>query len=211
MTRNLEVLLAGEWCRWECSSSKELEHSETGLGFCDDWPMTFEEEDNGASAQTDLISVAMNFLGHFYTDSLARSWPLVHPRLRICWVQWWITANTVSLQQNGYDLVQITDALASDSPTGHPLWTSFERVFFRDFREANPLDPATCRIGDVPRVIALDTELLLVHAKRPHSEVWEAGTYSDVYSMVVQLNDGEWTVLNWASDLIPTPGYPPIL
>jgi hypothetical protein len=150
-------------------------------------------------------------LDAFYKEDLARAWPLVHPQLRLCWVQWWATANEIALWQEGYELVKISPALASSGAKEHPLWADFERVLLRDFRKAYPLDLTTSGIGVAPRVIALDTELLYVHAEIPPGGAWEAGADSLAYPMVMQLNDNRWFVLNWASDVIPTPGYPPTL
>jgi hypothetical protein len=191
--------------------SKEVERWGSSSSFHDNWRMTLEPEDNEASAQSQVVSVALKFLDAFYKEDLARAWPLVHPRLRVCWVQWWATANKVALQQAGYELVKVADELAPSAPTEHPLWADFERVLLRGFRKAYPLNLATCGMGVAPRVIALDTEMLYVPAEIPPDGVWKAGADSLAYPMVMQLNDSRWSVLNWASDVIPTPGYPPTL
>ncbi len=126
-------------------------------------------------------------------------------------MQWWATANKGALRQAGYELVKSAEDLARSVPKEHPLWTEFERVVLRDFRNAYPLNLAISGIGVAPRVIALDTELLYVHSEIPPGGVWEESADSFAYPMVMKLDDSTWSVLNWASDVIPTPGYPPIL
>ena len=173
--------------------------------------MTFDEEDNEAIAQSEVVSTAAKFLHAFYNGELVRAWDVVHPQLRLCWVQWWATANKDALRRSGYELVATAEEIARSTPTEHPLWTDFERVLLRDFRNAYPLSLATSGIGAATRVIALDTELLYIHAEIPPGGVWEENAASFVYPMVMQLHGSRWTVLNWASDVIPTPGYPPTL
>jgi hypothetical protein len=77
--------------------------------------------------------------------------------------------------------------------------------------EAFPLDPEVAGIGSDPRAVALDTELLYVHPRPPTSGVWEPDEFAEAYPLLMNLNEGRWTVLNWGYDAIPIPGFPPIL
>jgi hypothetical protein len=173
--------------------------------------MTFDEEDSEALAQSEVVSIAWEFLHAFYKGELVKAWDVVHPQLRLCWLQWWATANKDALLQSGYELVGTAEELARGVPKEHPLWADFERVLLRDFRNAYPLSLATSGIGAASRVIALDTELLYIYPEIPPGGIGEENAASFMYPMVMQLGGSGWTVLNWASDVIPTPGYPPTL
>jgi hypothetical protein len=179
--------------------------------------MTFDPNDlperalQEVLAQENVSAVARQFLQHFYDGDLASAWRFTHPILRLCLGQWWVHANEQALRGTGHDIDLTVDQLAQTNGSHHDLWEHFSRVLLRDFRTAYPLDPAQSSIGSTVRMIDLDTELLYVHPDTPLGAVWTPGEERAVYPLVMGLIDGEWMVLNWASDIIPTPGYPPTL
>lgn len=163
------------------------------------------------AAQTAVVSAAWKFLRSFYDGDFSTAWTVMHPVFRLCLVQWWAHANRDSLEATGYSVEKTAEELAQSSPGEHELWGSFARVILRDMRNAYPLDPAVAGIGSTPRVLALDTELLYVHPEPPANGLWLPGEFSMAYGLVMRLTEGQWAVLNWGSEAVPTPGYPPAL
>lgn len=162
-------------------------------------------------AQGEIVASAWEFLRSFYSGDLISAWEVIHPTLRLCWAQWWVDANRSALQDHGYTLEDSAESLSHDSGDEHALWKDFERVILRDFRTAYPLEVDSAAIGSAPRLITLDTELLYVHPNSPDGGLWQPGEKRAVYPLVMRLEDDTWKILNWASDSIPVPGYPPTL
>lgn len=170
-----------------------------------------EEQREEIFAQAAVVGGAWRFLHAFYRGDLITAWEAMHPVLRLCWAQWWTDANRGALRTHGYGVEETAEALSEISQGEHPLWKDFSRVILRDFRKAYPLDADTAAIGSAPRVIDLDTELLYIHPDSPQGGLWQEGEFRAAYAMVMRLEQGEWKILNWASETIPTPGYPPTL
>ncbi|RJT81085.1 hypothetical protein D6T63_07900 [Arthrobacter cheniae] len=162
-------------------------------------------------AQVQVTSVAWKFLRHFYNGDLAAAWKVMHPTLRLCLSQWWVDANRDAIRGEGLDIEVTAEQLSSQAGPQHKLWQHFERVLLRDFSRAYPLDPDRAGIGSLLRVIEMDTELLYVHPDSPEGRLWAPGESLPVYPLVIGLTNGEWKVLNWASDVVPEPGFPPTL
>lgn len=179
--------------------------------------MTFDPNDlpddilHDIAAQTAVVSAAWKFLQAFYGGDLTAAWSVMHPLFRLCLAQWWADANRDSFEATGYSVEKTAEELAQSSPGEHELWSSFARVILRDFRSAFPLDPDRAGIGSTPRVLALDTELLYVHPEPPANGLWQSGASSRAYGLVMQLTEGQWAVMNWGSEAVPSPGYPPTL
>jgi hypothetical protein len=170
-----------------------------------------EEDRQEVIAQAAVVSEAWTFLQRFYAGDLPAAWGVIHPTYRLCLAQWWVGANQESLTSNGYDLEEAADELAATPGGEHDLWNDFSRVVLRDFHKAFPLNPGTAAIGSTVRMIDLDTELLYVHPDSPNGGVWAPGESRAVYPIVMKLSGDKWMVLNWASDLVPIPGFPPML
>lgn len=162
-------------------------------------------------AQAAVVAEAWTFLQQFYSGDLPAAWGAVHPIYRLCLAQWWVEANRKSLTTTGYDLDEAAKELAATINGEHDLWAHFSRVILRDFQESFPLNPRTAAIGSSVRMIDLDTELLYVHPNSPNGGVWAPGESRAVYPIVMKLAGQKWMVLNWASDIVPTPGLPPTL
>jgi hypothetical protein len=170
-----------------------------------------EDQRNEILAQEVVVSMAWGFLESFYEGDFASAWEKANPVFRLCLAQWWAHGNKDKLQASGYDFVTTAEGLALRAPGEHPLWDQFAGVVLRDFRKAYPLDVAAAAIGSAPRPIAIDTELLYVHPEMPEGGLWQADERREVYSLLMKFETSKWTVLNWASERIPTPGYPPSL
>jgi hypothetical protein len=170
-----------------------------------------EDQRNEILAQSEVVSMAWGFLESFYGGDFASAWEKANPVFRLCLAQWWTHANKDKLQAFGYDLVTTAEELTLRPPGEHLLWDQFAGVVLRDFRKAYPLDVATAGIGSAPRPMALDTELLYVHRVLPEGGLWQPDERREVYSLLMKFETSKWTVLNWASDRTPTPGYPPSL
>lgn len=170
-----------------------------------------EEQREEILAQAALVGEAWTFLRAFYRGDLITAWGTMHPVLRLCWAQWWSDANRRDLRSQGYEVEETAEKLSQNILGAHPLWEDFSRVILRDFRATYPLDIDAAAIGSTPRIIALDTELVYVHPNSPAGGLWQEGESREVYPLVMRLRENKWLVLNWASDTIPTPGYPPSL
>lgn len=173
-------------------------------------PMTPEERQQ-ALVQAEVVTTAYQFLNRFYEEGdLTAAWEYVDPLLRRCWAQWWLDANRSAVTASGFDLEEVADNFVAEADN-HPLWTHFQRVLLRDFRNASPLDVPKSGIGMAPRLIAPDVELLYVHQEMPEGGQWEPGTESLALPMVMHLDGGRWKVMNVGYERIPEPGWPPTL
>lgn len=171
--------------------------------------LDYEGEEFAAHAEVAIA--AFMFLSAVYRDDQIQAWGRMHPILRLCWAQAWVEANRESLLSGEHDPEDIAHALASGTAGSHQLWELFAGVMLREMREAFPLDPDVAGIGANLRAVALDTELLYVHPQPPLSGAWEQDVFAEAHPLVMNLNEGRWTVLNWGYDAIPIPGFPPIL
>jgi hypothetical protein len=170
-----------------------------------------QHEGGEAAAQVEVAVAAFRFLSAVYRGDRVQAWGYMHPVLRLCWAQAWVEANRESLVSGGHDPEGTAHALASGTAGSHELWEHFTGVMLREMCEAFPLDPDEAGIGSNLRAVALDTELLYVHPLPPTSGVWDPDEFADAYPLVMNVNEGRWTVLNWGYDAIPIPGFPPIL
>lgn len=172
--------------------------------------LTADEVDQLA-VRLPITKAAWAFLEPFYEQAdLISAWPAVDPQLRLCWSQWWISANRAAIQADGYDRDEVARALVHQAG-GHPLWEHFERVVLRDFRAASPLNPATWGIGTAERVIDNTTEVLYVLREVPASGVWQPNETRDVVPLVMRHSAGRWRLLNLGYEYVPQPGWPPAL
>lgn len=158
-----------------------------------------------------IVEAAWRFLRPLYgRRDLRGAWPLVHPTLRLCWVQWWLSANRAAIEDKGLDVEEVAHALTEREPE-HWLWTHFQRVLTRDLATAFPIDVEVAGIGAAARPMGVDLELLYVHAQVPPSGVWEDGAEAEVLPLLMQLVGDEWQVMNLGYEAVPIPGWPPQL
>ncbi len=164
------------------------------------------------AAQIPVMSAAWRFITPaLQNNDLAAAWPAVDPSLQLCWAQSWLELNRVDVAADGYDLDEVAVAFTDDPPC-HPLWRHFSRVLLRDLRGVADLDPDTWGIGGNARLLAVDIELLYLQDKTGlEGGVWQPGQERFVVPVVMRLTDTQWRVLNFGSETIPTPGWPPTL
>ncbi len=150
---------------------------------------------------------------------VSAAWRFIIPALRddgrpvpsLCWAQGWLGLNRADAEAEGYDLGQVAVALADEVPT-HPLWRHFSRVLLRDLHGVADLDPDVCGVGANARVFGVDIELLYLQEKTGlEGDIWQTGVERLVLPIVMRLNDNQWRVLNYGSETIPIPGWPPTL
>ncbi len=172
--------------------------------------LTTEEIDR-LTARLPITKAAWAFLQPFYEQAdLISAWLVVDPQLRLCWAQWWISANERDLEADAYDREEVAHALVRQAGA-HPLWEHFERVVLRDFRAANPLNPATWGIGTAERVLDSTTEVLYVLREVPASGVWQPGETQEVVPLVMRHSAGRWRLVNLGCEEVPEPGWPSAL
>lgn len=164
------------------------------------------------AAQIPVVSAAWRFIIPALQDEdLAAAWPAVDPCLRMCWAQEWLGLNSADAEAEGYDLAQVADELADEAPT-HTLWRHFSRVLLRDILGIVHLDPDTWCIGANARILGVDIELLYLQDKTGlEGDTWQPGMERLVLPIVMRLDDEQWRILNYGSETIPTPGWPPTL
>jgi hypothetical protein len=170
-------------------------------------------EDGAAHAEAgaQVVVAAFGFLRAVHGGDQSGAWGFMHPVLRLCWAQAWVEANRDRLVTGGRDPEVTAYGLASGTAGDQELWEHFMGGILEEMQEAFPLDPDVAGIGSNLRVVALDTELLYVHPRPPASGVWESDVFAEAHPLVMNLNEGRWTVLNWGYDALPIPGFPPIL
>lgn len=167
--------------------------------------------DDTAAAQFPLINAAWRFIRPFYgRGDLLAAWKYVHPTLRLCWAQWWLTANSGPLEQDGFDLQEVAQALTEPEPD-HPLWANFQRVLARDLTTSFPININTAGIGTGARPLGVELEALYVHSAVPADGIWEDGAEAYVLPLVMRLEGNEWQLLNLGYEAVPSPGWPPQL
>ena len=176
-------------------------------------PAQFDPDERAEiAAQTPVMSAAWRFITPaLQNNDLAAAWPAVDPSLQLCWAQSWLDLNRVDIAADGYDLDEVALAFTDDPPS-HPLWRHFSRVLLRDLHGVADLDPDTWGIGGNARLLAVDIELLYLQDKTGlEVGVWQPGQERFVVPVVMRLTDTQWRVLNFGSETIPTPGWPPTL
>ncbi len=89
---------------------------------------------------------------------------------------------------------------------------TFPGSLLRDPQGIADFDPDTWGIGANARLHAVDIELLYLQDKTGlEGDVWQPGQERFVLPVVMRLGDDEWRVLNFGSETIPRPGWPPTL
>jgi len=163
-------------------------------------------------AQIPVTSAAWRFLTPALRDNdLTVAWPAVDLTLRLCWAQAWLGLNRAQAAADGYDLHEVAVALTDDAPS-HPLWRHFSRVLLRDLHGVANVDPNTWGIGANVRVVDVDTEVLYLQDMTGlEGGVWQPGQERSVLPIVMRLAHGQWRVLNFGSETVPIPGWPPTL
>lgn len=168
-----------------------------------------DEVRDEAISQSGVMGAGFDFLKALYGGDWIGTWDATHPTLRLCLSQFWADRNREALQLGGHDYKTVADELSATSHGDHELWKPFTDFLHNRFRDGVPLDPEAAGIGHSRREVDRDTELLYVHPKGGF--IWQPGETRLTYPLLMQLDKGHWKVLNWRSETIPVPGYPPTL
>lgn len=193
------------------SSSGAGDHSEDELAAARELAAMPPEERARFLGHVQLTAAAWRFITPVLQDGdLMTPWPMVDPLLRLSLAQRWLLDNARDVAAAAYDREEVVGQLAQEAPDS-PLWTHFERVHVRSMRDVLP-PFEHCGIGATTRLIAPGVEALLVHDMRMLPEsVWQPGSVSYVYPLVMRWDGSTWLLLNFGADVTPQPGWPPTL
>ncbi|MGW7722198.1 hypothetical protein ACWGJ6_02420 [Streptomyces canus] len=139
-------------------------------------------------------------------QSLTKAWPLTDPELRRCMAQAWLHGQKDTAYRAGFDPDDVVEAFAADRPD-HPLWCVFEELQLPDLLAWRP-GAHEWMVTAEHKLIALDTELLYMLPRPAEGDVVPVGT---PFLPLVMRHDERagWRVLNFLSDALPEPGWPP--
>lgn len=169
-----------------------------------------DDEDIAAyAAQHAIISAAWKFVEPYWVDHDVRAaWVATHPTLRLCWAQQWLTPMRAQARADGLNPDAVVEAFTADE-VDHPLWEPFERAALKG--ATLPVTPETWGIKANPEYLAPDVALLRL-LPTPTDGVIRPGEQYMSVPLVMQYEDGPgWRLLNFASEQIPEPGWPPRL
>jgi hypothetical protein len=168
-----------------------------------------DDEFEAMVANAPARKAALDFAtAHWVERDMRATWRLTHPTLRRCWTQAWLMPNLDTARGEEYDPDEIVEAFAEDE-VDHPLWEPFARAAER--RATLPASQATWGVNANPVVVAPDV-LLVRYLPVPDSGVIQPGELYASVPLVVQYEEGAgWRLLNFVSEQIPEPGWPPRL
>lgn len=140
--------------------------------------------------------------------SITAAWPHVDPLLRRCWAQAWLKDQRDQAVAAGFDPDDVVEAFTADKPD-HPLWCVFEELQLPVLLD---WAPGLHEWGSSARhiVVGLDIELLYLMPHPDEGDVVAVGTQRQPMLMSYDEQAG-WRVLNFLSEQIPVPGWPPQL
>lgn len=141
-------------------------------------------------------------------QNITGAWPLVDPLLRRCWAQAWLKDQREHTQAVGFDPDEVVEAFTVDEPD-HPLWCVFEELqldVLLKWRQGVHEWGMTAR----HIVVGLDIELLYALPRSTAALVVPEG--SPYVPLLMRYDqDAGWRVLNFLSEQVPVPGWPPQL
>ncbi|WP_405585323.1 hypothetical protein [Streptomyces sp. NBC_01092] len=162
------------------------------------------------AAQAPLAKAAWAFVGAYWVDyDMRAAWLATHPTLRRCWVQAWLMPHLDDARAEGYDLDELAEAFADDE-VEHPLWEPFARTQIEQGATL-PVDRETWGTKVNPDFIAPGVMLVRL-LPVPDSGVIQPGERYMSVPLLMQHDEGPgWRLLNFVSDQVPVPGWPPQL
>ncbi|MFD7786523.1 hypothetical protein ACFV4Q_26080 [Streptomyces nojiriensis] len=171
--------------------------------------MNFDEADFAASAPA--AARASAFAGAIWADrDMRAAWAYTDPLLRKCWVQAWLHPLRAQAVADGYRSGAVVESLMSDKPS-HPLWDPFARTQIRQMTASFAVDMDTWGFGSAFDPVAQDMALLKF-LPVPKSGAIEVGELHASVPFLMRFTLGAgWRVLNFVSDRVPEPGWPPAL
>jgi hypothetical protein len=141
--------------------------------------------------------------------NLSRAWPHVDPLLRRCWAQAWLNGQQDKARGDGFEPAGVVDAFTAEKPE-HPLWRIFTGLQTDLLLERCPKDVADWSLTARHILVAPDVELLRLLPPPAQGDVAAVGT--QFMPLVMRYEPGPgWRVLNFTSENIPVPGWPPTM
>lgn len=176
----------------------------------DNRPMEPDDEDIALyAAQHAITGAAWEFAGAYWADGDMRAaWAATHPTLRRCWAQTWLTPLRAQARADGLDPDEVVEAFTADE-VDHPLWEPFARTASRG--ADLPVTRETWGIKVNPDFLAPDLALLRL-LPTPSDGVIHPGEQYVAVPLLMRYEDGPgWRLLNFVSEQVPVPGWPPQL
>ena len=140
--------------------------------------------------------------------SITAAWPHVDPLLRRCWAQAWLQDQRDHTRSLGFDPDEVVEAFTEEQPD-HPLWGIFEEL---QLELLHGWGQGVHEWGVTARhiVVGLDLEQLYMMPRPDEGDVVPADAPFLPLLMRYDQEAG-WRVLNFVSEQIPEPGWPPNL
>ncbi|KAB1149230.1 hypothetical protein F7R91_05585 [Streptomyces luteolifulvus] len=156
-----------------------------------------------------LCNAGFAFTSAIWRDrSMTAAWPHVDPVLRRCWAQGWLHDQRGRARELGFEPDEVVEAFTEEEPQ-HSLWSVFEDLQVRALLEWKPGVHewwATAR----HIVAGLDLEMLYMMPKPAEGDI--AAADSPFLQLLMRYDQAAgWRVLNFLSEEIPVPGWPPRL
>ena len=176
----------------------------------DNQPMEPDNEDFEVyAAQAPIVNAAWKFIGAYWIDhDMRATWVAAHPTLRRCWAQTWLMPMRSQARAQGLKPDEVIEAFAADE-VDHPLWESFAHAVSNG--ADLPVHRDTWGIKVNPDFLAPDIAVVRLLPTPSDGVIHPGEGYMSV-PLVMQYDDGPgWRLLNFVSERIPEPGWPPAL
>ncbi|MER7716818.1 hypothetical protein ABTX99_07670 [Streptomyces flaveolus] len=159
--------------------------------------------------QAPVALAAWSFAEAYWVDkNMELAWVSVDPLLRRCWTQAWLQPLRARAISDGFDPDEVVEAFADAAPQ-HPLWHPFAR---RQVEQATlPVTREGWGVKVHPEIVAPDVELVRLMPVPEGGELQPNETYASVPLLMRYDAAAGWRVLNFVSDAVPTPGWPPTM
>ncbi|MFC9054123.1 hypothetical protein [Streptomyces anthocyanicus] len=159
--------------------------------------------------QAPVALAAWSFAEAYWVDkNMEPAWVAVDPLLRRCWTQSWLQPLRARAISDGFDPDEVVEAFADAAPQ-HPLWRPFAE---RQVEQATlPVTREGWGVKVHPEIVAPDVELVRLMPVPEGGELQPNETYASVPLLMRYDAAAGWRVLNFVSDAVPTPGWPPTM
>lgn len=160
--------------------------------------------------QVPVMNAAWAFAKTYWIDQDMRAtWRLTHPTLRRCWSQAWLMPLLEQGRVGGYDPDAVAEAFAEDE-VDHELWTCFVRTQVMHTASL-AIDQDSWGLKANPEFVAPDVMLVRLLSIPDAGAVGLDATVTSVPLLMQYDVEPGWRLLNFGSDQIPVPGWPPHL
>ena len=162
------------------------------------------------AAQAPVMQAAWEFAGAYWVDhNMRAAWRATHLTLRRCWTQAWLMPLIEQVRAEGLDPGEVVEAFA-EGEVEHALWEPFARTQTRQ-AQTLPVDRETWGTKVNPDFIAPGVMLVRLLPVPPDGVIQPGEAYLSV-PLLLQHDEGSgWRLLNFVSEEIPVPGWPPQL